>query len=188
MWITVFVAFFTFIWRIYAFIVGRRDRSYERNISIEDEYWYRGVILPTCLEPLLLFVLDQSDKLQHLNNRFSVGSDSKGDEYKSYLEQFQKEKRSLVNRSIVLEVISSDVYSSVAQLFDDLEDAVTEHCAISSLGSDSVDDTRYEKYIVTEERFFTFLRDVYQIFVDQHRQIFPVKQKTARGRLWKTKD
>ncbi len=176
LWVTVFVALGTFVLRLYNYIVERRDKSRDRKISIEDEFWYRGVILPTCLEPLLQFVLVQSDKLHNLNNRFLNSDENKNAEYKTYLDQFQKEKRSLENRSIVLEVISEEAYASVTKELDDLEDAVTTHCAFNSLGTNPVDGKSYDKFTVTEERFFIFLRDVYKTLVQEHGNIFPVRQ------------
>ncbi len=167
-WLTALVAFGTLIWRMYTFYVDRSDLKTER-----DEYWYRNVVIPICIEPLVKFIEELTANLRKLETETKeVKQPKRSTTYKIFLKTFKAQKDSVINRFLVLISAEAVIYQRISNALDEIEDIVTQHCAINSLGEDLVDDTKYGGASVVEQEIFVQLRKISDNLRVLHREVF----------------
>lgn len=167
LWVTAVVALVKFAFDLIVWIVSLFEKKKNLDRSILDDFWYRTIVLPTFLEPMMEFISEFSAKLRSLDE--SAGG---ADDHNSYLKSFQVGLRNITNKALILSATHEALYEIVSNRLDLLEDAVTAHCAIRALGKDVVKDEKFEKFSVTEARFFEVQRDIVAQFINHHRKLF----------------
>ena len=108
------MAAITFVWKVYEHILEWVIRTRERRLSVIDEFWYRTVLYPLAIEPLIKLFLTLKDSIVDIENNQEAGQS----EYKILLECFQKQKNDVVARSLVLEAVSSGLYKIISENLD----------------------------------------------------------------------
>jgi hypothetical protein len=128
-WLSLAGGLGAFGWRLVEFFVARVDRSSDRLIAT-NAFWYEKVVVPHILEPMLDFVTRQKDQLVAVKLPVAGG----GDPFKGFLTEYHAEYARLVARIALLQVVSHDTYTKVAEILDELDDEVTLHCYRHSAG------------------------------------------------------
>jgi len=87
----------------YTIIWNNHKRNEEIFSSIKDKYWFREIILPICIKPLVDFANDQAARLHTMEKEEVVGKDK--ERYTAYLTKFKHDKASVINRFMILGVV-----------------------------------------------------------------------------------
>ena len=173
LYLTVLVSFVTLAWKVMEFIIARKDRNKDRNLSIEDEFWFRQVLLPICIQPLQKFALTQAEEINALESKSKKqGLKDKNGPYRDFLKLFKHEKNTLLSQFMVLGPISQELYRSVTETLDDLEDYVTEYCAFNSLGKDVISETQYSDYSNPKQTLFIKIGEIILTLSKKHKDLF----------------
>jgi len=114
---------------VYAWLLSRRDKSLEQRRALENE-WFRVLIFEQVLPPLLEFLNQQRSAFAAIagdpaRRHVPVAYDTAKDAFKSAMTSVQR-------RVLVVRVISSEKYDEVVGILDEMDDAVTVHCAANS--------------------------------------------------------
>ncbi len=136
-WLGVTLAFLTFSVRVYREYIDRRDKSRQRSVSINDDFWFRSVLKPYAIEPLFLFFIDQSNIL----HRASVdgSAESSGREL---LNDFNLKKRAVINSLMLLKADHAKEYEDLLTEISNLSDSVASYCGmLAGYRSDYVEDS-----------------------------------------------
>jgi len=134
--------------------ISENKKNFAR--SINDDFWFRTIVIPVVLEPIVNFTNLFANKLIALD---AAGNSS---EYLDYLDEFQKELLIIQSRCILLDIYGQNLYSIIINDSEKFEDKVAEYCHKKSLG-ESVD--------VSHSFIFDYLRDVINIIKNHHRDI-----------------
>lgn len=171
-WFTVFIAATTLIWGVFSYIF---DKLHERRLRRQrriDEYWFRTVVMPMCIQPLENFLTAQAENFKHKNTSTIPNSTAISPrKYSLLLREFKDGKEKIKDRFLLTQVFNEQLYIIVANKLDQLEDEVALHCAYNELGKESnvqenVGDPSYiHSYI------YTSLRDIFNQFIKLHQKI-----------------
>lgn len=137
-YITAAIALGVLLMHIAKFVSERRSDTKKRLDDINDAFWFRSVVVPAVIEPLIAFITEQADELQKKN------TGTKAD-YEAYLESFQKGKESISSRLILLNLVNKQMYNDAIAEFDEIEDDITLFCALKS-GNIGLGESRMQKY------------------------------------------
>ena len=131
-WVYYFTVF-NFLWTVgFSYFTWKLNRA----ASIKDKYWFREILLPTCIKPLQEFAEQQTSNLKTLENGSSAVAAAKQKKaYKAYLSNFKDHKSDVLTKFMVLLPIKREIYDDVVGKLDDLEDSVTLYCATKSFGA-----------------------------------------------------
>ena len=156
---------------VYTIFWNNHKRNEEIFSSIKDKYWFREIILPICIKPLVDFANDQATLLHTMEKEAIAGKDK--ERYTAYLTKFKHDKASVINRFMILGPISSDLYGAVASRLDNLEDSVTLYCAKKSFDSVFVEDEEVLYHSARpDQAIFTTLSEIMIIMSEKHAQLF----------------
>jgi hypothetical protein len=112
-----------------AWIISRRDRRSDVRRALESE-WFRVLVFGEIVPHLLKFLSEQravfgsifvDPKRRHVPN-----------EYKNALNLFKESKGAVQRRLLLVRVISDDKYDEVISVVDEIDDAITLHCAANT--------------------------------------------------------
>jgi len=164
--IALVVRIFYFLWQL------SRDKR-DKILSIEDEYWYRTIFMPICVKPLIEFIDQFVKKIKELDSKYKNNSqNNKKNTYNNYLSEFKIEKESTRSRFLVLATKGSDFYTSVASRLDEIDDIVTQHCALKSIDTSNIEEKDYERVTIVEQNVYMKLRDILGDLKKRHRSKF----------------
>ena len=124
-WLSLAGGLGAFIWKLWEFSVGRRDRGKDQRIACE-AFWYESIVVPRIVEPLIEFLGRQQEALRMLQ-----GS-ALPDAFTKYQDEYQAKYNDLAARMSLLQVISSSIHGEIMEHLDGLEDAIALHCHDSS--------------------------------------------------------
>lgn len=116
--IALFLSVLSLFWMIWSEFTGYRRRQ-------ADEYWYREIFSPNCVEPLIVFLNEHLSSLQGLDIA-TAGVE----ETKNVCDEFAKKKEHLLERLWVSRLFSANYYSMACGQLDDVED----HLAVTLSG------------------------------------------------------
>jgi len=156
-WITVAFAFGTFIYRIITYIRKRR-------LSIGDDFWFRKILLPVCIEPLIKLVEDSVCKLKKLQAKTTNIKTV----YDNYLKEFKSEKNSVISKFMVLVSKNSELYSNISCAIDEIEDIITMHCALAS--SSLIENKVYANADIVEQHIYLNLKIILNLLESEHKR------------------
>lgn len=111
-WIALIVSLVTLGWMIWSEYTGYRRRQ-------ADEYWYREIFSPNCIEPLIEFLNDHIASLQKMDV-----SKVKVDETRRFCSNFSDRKEDLLGRIWISDLFSSTYYDFACAQLDEIEDAM----------------------------------------------------------------
>lgn len=167
MWVAVVVALATLFWRVVTFGISRIDLRKERRLSVEDEFWFRTVIVPLCVDPLIEFIEWSTKEFRDLE---TGDGEEKPAAYRKALEQFQKRKEATLARFLMLQSLDGEIYPGVADRLDRIDDTVTEHCALNSLGEVAMDKA-YIQFGSVEQAVYIELSSIFDLLKSTHKSI-----------------
>ena len=121
--------------QLLALLWGFCQRHADRKQSIVDEFWYRTIILPVCWQPLIDLVSRHARRPQELHDGTPSGITA-GDLRNVALE-FGVEKNRLLGRFLLLTTFNDEIYRSIVQELDTLEDEITDYCGTVDLDQDA---------------------------------------------------
>lgn len=133
--ILLWAAIFGVALRLLAWLWGLWQRYSDRKQSIVDEFWYRTIILPVCWQPLIDLVSGYARRLQELDNGGPSGITAA--HLRNVALDFGAEKNLLLGRFLLLTTFNEEIYSSIVDELDSLEDEITEYCESFDLDQDS---------------------------------------------------
>lgn len=122
-YITIIVSFGMLSLRVVNFVKTRQDRSHDHVNSIIDEFWFRKVFSPHCINPLIDFITSELESLNQIDLKNTKGS------FRTYNIHFQKEKEKIIRRFMLFSGWNNDVYDLVSKKLDDIDDTITIFCA-----------------------------------------------------------
>ena len=159
---TFILAMFTFGWKVIEFIVNRKDKTKEKLAALKSEYWFKYIIMPMCITPLIDFVMEHANKLYILNSKKKDGSDATviQDNYKIFLKQFKDEKNFISCRFFLLDSLEEELYKFVAMEIDSIDDIITQHCYLSSFEPSYSDDRHFEDITVVKQNMIYKLNSI----------------------------
>jgi len=170
-WITVLIAASTLLWNAGVFAVGRLDQSRQRRRSIEDEYWFRTVVSPFCVDSLVQLVDQSSKELGSFERAAPLGE--RNALYTGFLTSFRGRKNAVLSRFLLVAAFDSSVYGGVSEKIDDMEDVITQHCALHALeDEEALRTSQYANYSVVEQELFSLLSAIIGHLISTHRQMF----------------
>ena len=137
-YVTALIAFGVLVIHIAKFISERSSDRKKRLDDINDSFWFRSVVVPAVIEPLIQFITGQAEKLQKINA-------GKKEDFAEYLKDYQKAKESISSRLLLLNLVNKQMYSDAVNEFDDIEDDVTLLCALKS-GDSGLTENGKQKY------------------------------------------
>lgn len=172
LWVSAFLAISKFFLDVVSWISSKFEKTRERNRSITDDFWYRTIILPIFLEPMLEFINEHSKKLRLIDDVYQKSPDEDhSDQYKSYLESFQSGLRHIINRALMLSASHESLYEVVSMKLDSLEDGVATHCVERAYGG-GIEKVDFDNHLVTEAYFFEVARDIIVQLKERHNKLF----------------
>ena len=172
LWMTTFIAVATFLWKVYTFMMERKEKKKARTLSIEDEYWHRQLINPICMEPFIDFLISFTLELRDIHSKKAT-NENIGETLKAFLEKFKMMKLSVINRFMILGQSNESAYMIVSEGLDDIDDIVTQHCA-SYLLKCSSDETKSKYFSIgtAEQDIYSHLGGVFRKLKDNHLSLF----------------
>jgi len=168
-WVYYFTVF-NFLWT-----VGFSSFTWKlsRSASIKDQYWFREILLPTCIKPLQEFAEQQTSNLKSFEHGSSALTTTKQKKaYKEYLSNFKDHKADVLTKFMVLLPIKREIYDDVVGKLDDLEDSVTLYCATKSF--DTVKDE--VRHGINEshpgQAIYSTLGEIMVMISDKHLELY----------------
>lgn len=137
-YVTAAIALGVLIMHITKYITERNSDKKKRLDDINDSFWFRSVVVPAVIEPLITFMTEQADILQKLGS-------GKKEDYAKFLKDFQKGKESISSRLLLLNLVNNQMYADAIEELDEIEDDVTLLCAVKS-GDLGLEETGKPKY------------------------------------------
>lgn len=152
--VMIVITVFTFLWNIFLFLYHKKKRT----VDIENGYWYQKVLFPICIDPLIEFF---EETMEGLNKITGVSKGKKIDEvkvlYDSYLNDFKINMEKTLRRFYVLNTYKYDFYETVSLRMEDLDDAITYHCAMKVFNAPIEDGEKFTSYSVVEGELYDIL-------------------------------
>lgn len=155
LYVTALLALLAFILTVEKMVRERRERRKTRGLSVDDEFWFRRMIVPVCMEPIISFFFEQSASLDAVMTR--PASAVTRQEFEKFLRQFKKAKVDMAHRSRILCAVSTETYKRVVAELDELDDRVTDLCARCSLPEEFGSQARAGRDTGDQARFFESL-------------------------------
>jgi hypothetical protein len=167
LWVSVSLATISLIVNaLMSIYIFRRDifeKKQDRERSINDDYWFRTIIMPIILEPIAEFTDIYSNKILGIEERNNVEN---ADEYKNYLDEFQHGLQIIISRCSLLKLYEDSLYETITSYFELLEDNVALHCLRKSEKLTSIKTTGSGS-----DLFFDCLRDVIGAIKVRHNKV-----------------
>src|SRR4030066_1906656 len=153
----------TFLWRLYVFIVERREKREERRLSVEDEFWYRLIVSPICILPFVEFVKEFTSELRTIHSQDkNTNKEEQADKHKTFLDKFKKTKDAVLNRFILLDSVGGGTYKTVSNGLDEIDDVITQHCVCYILEPNVGEGERmYNNVSIAEQAVYSTLREIF---------------------------
>lgn len=112
--IAVLISLLTLGWTVWSEFTGYRLRQ-------ADEYWYRSVFSPNCIDPIIKLLNEHLADLESVSHgKHSV------EERRKYGESFAKKKEEILLRLWISHMFSDAYYSTASRCLDGLEDDMAE--------------------------------------------------------------
>ena len=150
--------------RIVGQLWGLYQRRIDRRRSVVDEFWYRTILVPICLQPLVDLVSEYIDRLHRLDSgallTFILPA------LRDLALEFGVDKNRVLGRFLLLTAFDEQIYRRIGETLDLLEDEISEYCG--SISSDSDSAGRVIAFI--EQLFWIKLTDVCKEMIRLHPQ------------------
>lgn len=140
-----------------------KKKNYEK--SIDDDFWYRTILIPTLLESMIKTLDGFANKLVSLESK-SNGKQS-DDIYQKFFDKFQRELNLLYGRCILTKLFGNDLYTKIVTELEKLEDNLAAHCYYKSTGSKMKNND--------SELFFESMKNILEIIKNEQHSKFTKK-------------
>lgn len=160
------ISWFSFLFilmRIGVMIIDSYKEKKAIENSINDIYWYREVIIPYCLEPLKEFIISQSSDFSLLSSNLNKG------DCREYFEKFKKEQGIVINKMLVTKAVDQDIYSTVQNQLEKLEDDIATYFAKEAFNDNSLETLKKTE---VETSFHQAFCDIVKKFREEHHSLF----------------
>ena len=147
--------FVGFLWSLY-------QRRLDRERSIVDEFWYRTIILPICLKPLVDLISEYIDRLHKIDGSTLLPMIMPT--LRDLALEFGVDKNRVLGRFLLLSAFEEEIYRKIGETLDALEDDITEYC--SSINKESHPCGREIAFI--EQLFWSKLADICKEMIKLH--------------------
>lgn len=155
---------------VYQFFVSRSDRKRDRDRLRDDDFWFRKIIVPICLDPLIRFMSEQSLKLRSIKEA-PLSPAGEKQEYPQFLQAFKRGKNEIVSQCLILELFDGKLYEAIAEKLDGLEDYITLHCYHNSDGADTVGE-QHQRHSDPHGEMASTLKSILAVMISCHKELF----------------
>ena len=160
-----------------------RYRNRQETQALFDEYWYRDVVLPVFLEPLLSHFRDLHGEITKLQLDLAEPQANRRAEIcKSFLSAYKAKKEHIVNCALVVESFVSSIYAPISEQLDKADDAVTQFVADQHLGKATKSSTHSYPPERLQSELSSTLRSILDILVSAHARVNVDRQKKQNSR------
>jgi hypothetical protein len=127
MWVAIVGVLVDVIRLIYELVHERK----EKDSSVHDQFWFRTIISPRCVNPLIEFVELHAKALGTLVSNLMTTSDPQVQltRLRQFVATYQVASNELLERLILLTVFDNEVYLQVRNCLEQLEDDLTQRLA-----------------------------------------------------------
>ena len=154
------------------FFVDRYDRRKDLKRSRFDDYWFRQILLPVCVNPLIELAHSTIGEITGLH-QIKSGDPEIPKRMQGLLGRFASKKMQIVNSALLLTIYGDELYDSFSVGLDELQDGVEEH--VSKLGESFDSDSDVPRIISDEVYIQQFVwiktRDVIQKIMKHHETV-----------------
>ena len=155
-----------------------RYRSRQESLALFDEYWYRDVVLPVFLEPLLAHFRDLQGELKQLQLDLKEPDFNRRAEIcKEFLSHYKAKKEHIVNCALIVESFVSSIYEPISEQLDKADDAVTQFVADQHLGVATQSSKPSNPPERLQGELSSTLRSILDILVGAHARVKHDRQK-----------
>lgn len=130
------ISAFAFILSVMQFFYQRSKDKADRRLSVEDDFWFRGVLVPATIEPLIEHVQKTCSSLPQRAALTGIGIKNG---YSDFSSHYQRSHSAVISQLMMLSMFDADVYFKVSQKVDEIEDIVMEHCNANSMSANGLD-------------------------------------------------
>jgi len=172
------VSLLAFVLAAFRIIDDWQYRSHQESQALFDEYWYRDVVLPVFLEPLLSHFRDLQSELKKLQQDLKEHDPKRRSEIcKTFLDDYKAKKEHVVNCALVVESFVSKIYLPISGELDKADDLVTQFVANENLGvvKKLIDHSNVPERLQGE--LSSTLRSILDILVDAHARVRKDRRK-----------
>lgn len=124
-YITAVIAFGVLLIHVIKLFSEKSSDRKKRFDDINDSFWFRSVVVPAVIEPLIKFIAEQGEKLKTINHGTK-------EEFANFLKGYNQEGEGVAARLLLLNIINKQMYEKTIEEFENIEDDVTLLCAIKS--------------------------------------------------------
>ncbi len=117
------------LFRVFIFFYERHKKRNERRSAVFDGYWYRIVLLPVCVNPLIDMYRRCAESLRSLAAYKGQPAQYRKEKYQKFQAELASEKNKIVSSFILLSPFSTEIYGRIQTILDDYEDMLAEYCA-----------------------------------------------------------
>lgn len=164
-YITALIAFGVLLIHVIKFFYERSSERKKRRDDINDSFWFRSVVVPAVIEPLILFITEQGEQLKKISN-------GKKEDFADFFKAYQKAGESIAARLLLLNLINKQMYDGAIKEFEEIEDDVALLCAMKSGDFDEIDHKRakYTEVNALVSRMFAGLNTILEKLKIQHHE------------------
>ena len=158
---TFLLAFAAFFWKVIEFLVNRTDKNKERLAGLKTEYWFKYIVMPMCVAPLIDFIMQHANKIYILSSECDgTNAEDSRKKYDEFLKNFKDEKNFISCKLFLLDSLEGELYQETADTIDEIDDIVTQHCYLSSVDSATTDDRHYEDVSIVRQNMIYKLNEI----------------------------
>lgn len=151
------------------FFTLRRDRERDRRLSVVDQYWFRVILGPFCVEPVFTFVVTATKHLRELSSKKGLPEAELRECYRVYVSTARGEIADLVIRLRLLAVVDKGAYEFASKNLDSVEDALVTHCSVRA--ANIADGGRDGDVGVVNERLMALVSELGSHLIRRHREL-----------------
>lgn len=111
-----------------SFFYTRSKDKRARRLSVEDDFWLRGIIRPHAVDPMIKLVLETTGDLPQ--DCMAPGWDAEA--LRGFSLQYQIKHQQTVAAIYSLSLLDGDLCKSVLLQLDNIEDTVVRYCALNA--------------------------------------------------------
>lgn len=131
-YITALIALGVLAIHVIKFFSEKSSDRKKRLDDINDSFWFRSVVVPAVIEPLIKFVTEQGEKLKTINHGTK-------DDFANFLKGYSQGGEGIAARLLLLNIVNKQMYEQTIKEFEEIEDDVTMLCAIKSGDFDEIE-------------------------------------------------
>lgn len=124
-YITALIALGVFVMHVVKLFSEKSSDRKKRVDDINDIFWFRSVVGPAVIEPLIQFISEQGEKLRTINHGTK-------DDFANFLRGYNQGCEGITSRLLLLNIINKQMYDQTISEFEEIEDDVALLCAMKS--------------------------------------------------------